>query len=147
MISTHTLRKEGDHLADSTRQGGSGFQPTPSARRVTATKCLRNTRPAAFQPTPSARRVTAFSHLVLSFLSISTHTLRKEGDCFSSSMSLSRESFQPTPSARRVTLTGSRPGKLDEIFQPTPSARRVTLLQKNIQKFWLNFNPHPPQGG
>ena len=56
-ISTHTLRKEGDgqleeHIAELTV-----FQPTPSARRVTASSIS-----------------LSYSNL------ISTHTLRKEGD-------------------------------------------------------------------
>ena len=57
MISTHTLRKEGDYMS---------FNPVIKF--------------FAFQPTPSARRVTQVSNQLLFSRQISTHTLRKEGD-------------------------------------------------------------------
>ena len=57
MISTHTLRKEGDEADLGEADLSKAFQPTPSARRVT------------FRP------VEPF-HIPV----ISTHTLRKEGD-------------------------------------------------------------------
>ena len=57
MISTHTLRKEGDRILTCC---------TPPAR--------------SFQPTPSARRVTLKFVDMVKDNNISTHTLRKEGD-------------------------------------------------------------------
>ena len=57
MISTHTLRKEGDVVR----------------RRYPAFLLL-------FQPTPSARRVTDRGTAGANQSAISTHTLRKEGD-------------------------------------------------------------------
>ena len=38
LISTHTLRKEGDLAAVRAAMGLEPFQPTPSARRVTFTR-------------------------------------------------------------------------------------------------------------
>ena len=57
MISTHTLRKEGDQIFSHQKTGEMIFQPTPSARRVTR----------------------VFSSTIVC-PPISTHTLRKEGD-------------------------------------------------------------------
>ena len=59
IISTHTLRKEGDRSSAGS-SGGCGI----------------------FQPTPSARRVTEIILALADGLIISTHTLRKEGDYF-----------------------------------------------------------------
>ena len=57
MISTHTLREEGDLRT-----------------------WLQRPMPPAFQPTPSARRVTHHILCNSSDMAISTHTLREEGD-------------------------------------------------------------------
>ena len=57
LISTHTLRKEGDPNSSGKVVYTCSFQPTPSARRVTI-PVLSWTQPSK----------------------ISTHTLRKEGD-------------------------------------------------------------------
>ena len=59
VISTHTLRKEGDQKVLENKQHTTTFQPTPSARRVT------------FVAPPKGADID-----------ISTHTLRKEGDGF-----------------------------------------------------------------
>ena len=58
------------------------FQPTPSARRVTWQPLIGAPRPQKFQPTPSARRVTPEEMSSVLIAEISTHTLRKEGDVF-----------------------------------------------------------------
>ena len=50
-----------------------------------------------FQPTPSARRVTAVPHYLVYAGAISTHTLRKEGDRRGSSCSRSALDFNPHP--------------------------------------------------
>ena len=57
IISTHTLRKEGDIESE-----------------------VDTSIPMPFQPTPSARRVTFGFHNGAARRAISTHTLRKEGD-------------------------------------------------------------------
>ena len=81
IISTHTLRKEGD---------------------ITSVKIEYDYY--VFQPTPSARRVTMIELRTRQHSRISTHTLRKEGDSHVLTAYLAHEVFQPTPSARRVTL-------------------------------------------
>ena len=58
--------------------------------------------------------------------SISTHTLRKEGDELFSRIAIHLLIFQPTPSARRVTICNISIPPRRQQFQPTPSARRVT---------------------
>ena len=60
-ISTHTLRKEGDCSPPRLVIRLAEFQPTPSARRVTTFKSYARAGFNKFQPTPSARRVTGFS--------------------------------------------------------------------------------------
>ena len=57
VISTHTLRKEGDFRFIKRKISGAIFQPTPSARRVTSVLIVLQ-KELGFQPTPSARRVT-----------------------------------------------------------------------------------------
>ena len=77
-----------------------------------------------FQPTPSARRVTEWEPSEVAGMLISTHTLRKEGDA-------------------PVYIVYHIPRR----FQPTPSARRVTNRREVFYVVYINFNPHPPQGG
>ena len=60
-----------------------------------------------FQPTPSARRVTYLAEYAEKTDSISTHTLRKEGDLPQQQVTRVSGQFQPTPSARRVTDRGT----------------------------------------
>ena len=124
MISTHTLRKEGDFLDVPTLDNIVLFQPTPSARRVTILLADYIHHHGIFQPTPSARRVTTKEIIEYADLVISTHTLRKEGDS----------------TAYMICMLTCR-------FQPTPSARRVTGALSDFTTANLDFNPHPPQGG
>ena len=104
VISTHTLRKEGDLIGIAVSRKLNSFQPTPSARRVTlyvsdgdycsgyiSTHTLRKEGDERGRTTPSETRI------------ISTHTLRKEGDVAMQAFTRTKPEFQPTPSARRVT--------------------------------------------
>ena len=50
-----------------------------------------------FQPTPSARRVTAAEVMADDRYSISTHTLRKEGDGYGCLLVLRVRDFNPHP--------------------------------------------------
>ena len=74
LISTHTLRKEGDILTYGVLWMWKAFQPTPSARRVTIGIV------AVYQP-----------------YHISTHTLRKEGDRSQHEHTGDRSHFNPHP--------------------------------------------------
>ena len=99
-----------------------------------------------FQPTPSARRVTAEGLGVGVYTPISTHTLRKEGDELRWVSVLGGNAFQPTPSARRVTL-------LDYDFRLMMLISTHTLRKEGDGYKEKSgsadgyFNPHPPQGG
>ena len=81
-------------------------------------------RPPKFLPTPSARWATHSCVFVASFLNISTHALREEGDARTGQIDVALAQFLPTPSARRATLS---------IIQMAPSPH--------------NFYPRPPRGG
>ena len=56
-ISTHALREEGDIMPGDVAGKGTGFLPTPSARRATFTVYSHGLL-VVFLPTPSARRAT-----------------------------------------------------------------------------------------
>ena len=80
MISTHTLRKEGDDYIISQSQGNVNIS-THTLRKEGDLDFFPLFRDfLAFQPTPSARRVTNRKHHLRVIQLISTHTLRKEGD-------------------------------------------------------------------
>ena len=74
--------------------------------------------------------------------SISTHTLRKEGDYINGKPFVGTELFQPTPSARRVTLCTSILLEQAIIFQPTPSARRVTIARALLRVYSYDISTH-----
>ena len=104
----------------------SRFQPTPSARRVTISLSLFCIR--TYISTHPLRKEGDCSHSLTAraVIEISTHPLRKEGDRHIRVWSVICGLFQPTPSARRVTLNPRDHRTSNEQFQPTPSARRVT---------------------
>ena len=96
LISTHTLRKEGDITSLRNKYYRAKFQPTPSARRVTVLE-QHDEELKSFQPTPSARRVTAKKLNIDPFTGISTHTLRKEGDASFAELIQDIVYFNPHP--------------------------------------------------
>ena len=122
-----------------------------------------------FQPTPSARRVTARVRKLHPRRIISTHTLRKEGDHSARRGSRPARLFQPTPSARRVTDLSGQDGQNSAISTHTlrKEGDDLRVLQRGRSKristhtlrkegdssneeyrdAQINFNPHPPQGG
>ena len=96
-ISTHTLREEGDICGLWLSLELIGFQPTPSARRVTRRQ-LALAVFLGFQPTPSARRVTVPLGGGFNFgFNISTHTLREEGDLVVFRQVAGDANFNPHP--------------------------------------------------
>ena len=156
------------------RQGGRAeFLSTPSARRATfirrlAGACVKNFYPRPprggrriiyfplpinllFLSTPSARRATLCFRVCDSFVSISIHALREEGDLRyprppahqGISIHALREEGDPdyrlqdndyskflsTPSARRATLSSMAKILRMLLFLSTPSARRATSIQ------------------
>ena len=95
-ISTHTLREEGDFNSKSCKRYINRFQPTPSARRVTRL-LPGHELVERFQPTPSARRVTMLAAELTGQITISTHTLREEGDTDAAVSPTARWNFNPHP--------------------------------------------------
>ena len=83
---------------------------------------LGTTTSFQFQPTPSARRVTLSAVMPGPPLSISTHTLRKEGDINTAAINANIDAFQPTPSARRVTQS------------MTAALQRMTISTHTLRK-------------
>ena len=144
-ISIHALREEGDgsildYMGVPTNfyprppRGGrlnrcrqvafsKRFLSTPSARRATELFLfLHDTR--IFLSTPSARRATVLCVLSDTFLSISIHALREEGDFKRKLRIFQQRYFYPRP---------PRGGRL---YAAQEQFRRIT-----------NFYPRPPRGG
>ena len=169
-ISIHALREEGDAAKSMWNAQPAEFLSTPSARRATPPGQVQQIRHVDFYPrpprggrriiyfplpinllflsTPSARRATLCFRVCDSFVSISIHALREEGDLRyprppahqGISIHALREEGDPdyrlqdndyskflsTPSARRATLSSMAKILRMLLFLSTPSARRAT---------------------
>ena len=99
-----------------------------------------------FLSTPSVRRATVSSPFAPSFVRISIHALRKEGDLLVTCQQVRNIIFLPTPSARRATLDPNKATHTTE-FLPTPSARRATQRHGRHDPDAEHFYPRPPRGG
>ena len=123
-----------------------------------------------FQSTPSAWRETYVSSDAFAASHISIHSLRMEGDAYSTMLFSTIKSFQSTPSAWRETHTAEQYDGQENAFQSTPSAWRETFPTCGVVTFWTlfqstpsawretnpyyatiqvrsHFNPLPPHGG
>ena len=80
IISIHTLRVEGDHIACGQPITAEEFLSTPSVWRVTIDYAIIIYDQDIFLSTPSVWRVTGFLRPVFAGRPISIHTLRVEGD-------------------------------------------------------------------
>src|SRR5699024_7605075 len=96
-ISTHALREEGDASSFLYWAKATIFLPTPSARRATLSGRPASSVAAIFLPTPSARRATELPTLSSTWIQISTHALREEGDLARQAAVSSRLYFYPRP--------------------------------------------------
>ena len=117
-ISTHALREEGDIRGSSTTHGKWYFYPRPP-------------RGGRQGPLPQKDGPSG----------ISTHALREEGDRCGYRTRQSQRRFLPTPSARRATKQDIL---LDirAVFLPTPSARRATCTVPGLGRSRV-FLPTP----
>ena len=108
----------------SLRSARSHFNPLPpqGGRRRTVSHNMPQDTP--FQSTPSPRRETALSNLMQTGMSISIHSLPKEGDRQEPASPLLLSDFNPLP---------PQGGRLQAA---TPAEHTLK-----------NFNPLPPQGG
>ena len=79
-ISIHALREEGDEDSKLACTELTVFLSTPSARRATLSRMAQNLQQVKFLSTPSARRATDQQAEIDSYLEISIHALREEGD-------------------------------------------------------------------
>ena len=103
VISTHTLRMEGDRGRYGLHTDSPDFYPHPPRGGRRPDHRLH----AGRKP-------------------ISTHALREEGDAGRELLATSQNVFLPTPSARRATRKVARVLEFIAQFLPTPSARRAT---------------------
>ena len=128
LISTHALREEGDRCRSASTVSGSGFLPTPSARRATLCVSARRADLRDFYPRPPRGGRPIHPPLSSCWNKISTHALREEGDPVFLSQALVdilisthalREEGDFFPARTPIRLV---------IFLPTPSARRATVF-------------------
>ena len=101
-ISIHALREESDTVRMGKKQRRKNFNPRPP-RGERRTAFSTNSSSRLFQSTPSARRATSARRLREARISISIHALREEGDALWACFRCAACLFQSTPSARRAT--------------------------------------------
>ena len=151
-ISIHALREEGDYFCIDGCISCHRFQSTPSARRATGTYLLVGLHRHNFNPRPPRGGRLLEQTDIGSWIMISIHALREEGDqkpacvCCGEPISIHalREEgdrianilgkpelyFNPRPprGGRRKAVSGA----IDQqVFQSTPSARRATPTTAN----------------
>ena len=144
-ISIHALREEGDGYGALQDGGADRFLSTPSARRATVSAVFVDLAESDFYPrpprggrlmgaakfqmqdkflsTPSARRATELPKLSSSWIKISIHALREEGD--------------------RICLTSSR--RIADFYPRPPRGGRPSPFA--LCSLCRNFYPRPPRGG
>ena len=189
-ISIHALREEGDNKKPESCSWAGDFNPRPP-RGGRQTESLKACPALRFQSTPSARRATLFRiirekakiyfnprpprggrHEVLKHYGykpeISIHALREEGDQRVINVTADQNNFNPRPprggrhrrpaEPRRPCYFNPRPprggrllvihfGHCANAFQSTPSARRATGRPSAVAAPLAYFNPRPPRGG
>ena len=96
------------------------FLSTPSARRATHQTWAAASKILPFLSTPSARRATDQQAEIDSYLEISIHALREEGDSQILASKQSSKRFLSTPSARRATTNAPETSKKQRNFYPRP---------------------------
>ena len=148
VISIHALREEGDHTITTPLSQRRRFLSTPSARRATRWRDTSRQKRAYFYPRPPrGGRRSSFERLT-TYMTISIHALREEGDSLLNGRFHGGKKFLSTPSARRATFWDSGLSRQPAIsihalreegdvpaspailtpwvFLSTPSARRAT---------------------
>ena len=144
-ISIHALREEGDTLRGLDLVRLIIFLSTPSARRATTAKAMRQ-EIKAFLSTPSARRATGPLHGCSVVWPISIHALREEGDLQRRGIARRRWEFLSTPSARRATTDWSRSGCGLDISIHALREEGDSRFNQVLSKI-VHFYPRPPRGG
>ena len=123
-ISIHSLRMEGDISTHRTLSSRRYFNPLPphGGRLYHLHPLYAN---SLFQSTPSAWRETICHQYFLSFVCISIHSLRMEGDSYCHFFTHSIRHFNPLP-PHGGRLDSRSVGTMSISFQSTPSAWRET---------------------
>ena len=107
LISIHALREEGDRKGKAgCRPRGNFYPRPPRGGRLSFDDEDDNT--PEFLSTPSARRATSLTAFAMSFILISIHALREEGDSPVQPRRMVGRIFLSTPSARRATTSYNR---------------------------------------
>ena len=143
-ISTHALREEGDKACGLRRPAFIEFLPTPSARRAT---CVVGDggRAHGFLPTPSARRATLYLLMGFSFLDISTHALREEGDHPRTRSAAAK--WISTHALREEGDAATRPRRHKRKISTHALREEGDQLGGGHRLGLGNFYPRPPRGG
>ena len=148
VISIHALREEGDHTITTPLSQRRRFLSTPSARRATRWRDTSRQKRAYFYPRPPrGGRRSSFERLT-TYMTISIHALREEGDPGAADRTASADNFYPRPprggrppaaatcsppdtiSIHALREEGDVPASpailTPWVFLSTPSARRAT---------------------
>ena len=97
VISIHALREEGDHTITTPLSQRRRFLSTPSARRATRWRDTSRQKRAYFYPRPPrGGRRSSFERLT-TYMTISIHALREEGDPGAADRTASADNFYPRP--------------------------------------------------
>ena len=165
----YALCEEGDRSALDIMGDMSVFLSTPSVRRATGKACAEVSKYAAFLSTPSARRATLLQADLASYLEISIHALREEGDAPEKALDI----WYTDISIHALREEGDRSvcglPLLSEDFYPRPPRGgrlsdtedtvgdvliSIHALREEGDQDWYsrscmmaNFYPRPPRGG
>ena len=144
-ISIHSLRMEGDDVQLTPLHALQLFQSTPSAWRETWAAGARPAPAHHFNPLPPHGGRRKLRHTFLSYVDISIHSLRMEGDSRDSALlmlsAISIHSLRMEGDGNSQTF-----GEWLEDFNPLPphGGRQLEYARPAVEE---NFNPLPPHGG
>ena len=150
-ISIHALRGEGDRTNAGNSRGAHHFNPRPPWGGRRACGMPSASHFSLFQSTPSVGRATNRNDYIQTWIKISIHALRGEGDpaarCAGTATKISihalrgegddkwdiqrlmgHSSFQSTPSVGRATTPPNTMTRTATRFQSTPSVGRATIV-------------------
>ena len=145
-ISIHALRAEGDVPATMVICCVKAFLSTPSVRRATLSWVPVFLPILNFYPRPPCGGRQPPGWHSSSWIIISIHALRAEGDIVAAAAVPGHGYFYPRPPC------GGRPqlsysSLKAPAFLSTPSVRRATRSRSTLQRVWRYFYPRPPCGG
>ena len=129
VVSIHAFRGEGDARPSFTPVPWHGFQSTPSGGKATSvTQRFRVW--LVFQSTPSGGKATRPLRVTKTFLAVSIHAFRGEGDCATFSGYRQDGCFNPRLPGGRRRIRSARE-EPHQSFQSTPSGGKATRLRQS----------------